>query len=58
VGCNVNDMTDPEKRARLNEIGKEIAEMYPKSNGSIAFDYSYGKLKGVRLDAMWRPDKE
>jgi len=50
-------MNDNEKRARLNEIGKEIAEMYKNTNGSIAFDYSCGKLKGVRLDAKWRPDK-
>lgn len=50
-------MTEQDRRARLNEIGKEIADMYPDSNGSVTFDFSQGKLKGVRTDAKWRPEK-
>lgn len=50
-------MTEKERRIRLNEIGKEIAEMFPSGHGSITFDYSKGELKGVREDAKWRPDK-
>ena len=50
-------MTEQERKLRLNELGKEIAEMFPKSNGSVSFDFSYGKLKGVRTDAKWRPEK-
>lgn len=49
-------MTENEKKARLNEIGKEIAEMNPNVNGSISFDYSQGKLKGVRYEGKWRPE--
>lgn len=51
-------MTEQERRARLNEIGKEVAVMFPKSNGSITFDFSQGDLKGVRTDDKWRPDKK
>ena len=50
-------MTENEKRARLNEIGKEIAEMHPKQNGSIEFDYADGELKGLRRHDKWRPTK-
>ena len=50
-------MTEQERRLRLNELGKEIATMYPKSNGSVTFDYSQGQLKGVRTDDKWRPEK-
>ena len=50
-------MTEQERRLRLNEIGREIAEMDPKSNGSVTFDFSQGKLKGVRTDDKWRPNK-
>lgn len=51
-------MTEQERKLRLNEIGKEIADMYPKSNGSVAFDFSQGHLKGVRTDDKWRPEKD
>lgn len=50
-------MTDPKTKARLNEIGKEIAMMDTKSKGSVIFDICEGKLKGVRTDDKWRPDK-
>lgn len=36
-------MTDNEKRARLNEMGKEIERMYPELHGSVVFDYKNGK---------------
>ena len=49
-------MDEQERRTRLNEIGKEIAGMFPKENGSVTFDYSKGQLKGVRADAKWRPE--
>ena len=48
-------MLDQKKKARLNEVGKEIACMCPKEKGSVIIDYSEGELKGVRFDAMWRP---
>ena len=47
-------MTETEKRARLNEIGKEIAEMYPKRKGSLTFDMVSGSLTGVREKNGWR----
>jgi len=50
-------MTEKERKLRLNELGKEVAGMFPESNGSVSFDFSQGKLKGVRTDAKWRPDK-
>ena len=36
-------MTDPEKRARLNEMRKEIETMYPDLHGSVVFEYKNGK---------------
>jgi len=50
-------MDERERKLRLNEIGKEIAGMHPDSNGSVVFDFSKGKLKGVRTDDKWRPEK-
>jgi len=50
-------MTEKERKLRLNEIGKEVAEMYPNENGSVTFDYNHGKLQGVRTGEMWRPEK-
>ena len=44
-------MTDPEKRARLNEMGKEIAEMYPDLHGSMSFNFKQGKYTNkARMD--------
>ena len=48
-------MNEAQRKARLNEIGKEIAGMYPDSHGSVTFDYGRGDLKGVRQDSKWRP---
>lgn len=39
-------MTENEKLARLNEIGKEIAAMYPELHGSLSFNFQYGKYTG------------
>jgi len=50
-------MTDPEKRARLNEMGKEIAGMFPRRIGSITFDMVQGNLTGVRESNGWRIEK-
>ena len=50
-------MNEQERRTRLDEIGKEVAGMFPDSNGSVIFDYSKGDLKGVRMDEKWRPKK-
>lgn len=50
-------MTEQERKLRLNEIGKEIAGMFPDSKGSVIFDYCESKLKGVRAEDKWRPDK-
>lgn len=36
-------MTDNEKLARLNEMGKEIADMYPNIHGSLSFNFQDGK---------------
>ena len=41
-------MTENEKKARLNEIGKEIAKMYPEIRGSIAFNIHKGSYKGIK----------
>jgi len=43
-------MTDPEKRARLNEIGWEIASMFPTLRGSYSFGIVDGKYKGVKYE--------
>lgn len=48
-------LSEQERRVRLNEIGKEVAEMFPTSNGSVVFNYKQGKLMGVKSDDMWRP---
>jgi len=47
-------MTEPERRARLNEIGKEVAEMHPTKIGSVVFDMVNGILTGVREKNGWR----
>ena len=47
-------MTETEERARLNEIGKKIAKMYPKRIGSLTFDMVSGSLTGVREMNGWR----
>lgn len=39
-------MTENEKLARLNEIGKEIAGMYPALHGSVSFNFQNGKYTG------------
>ena len=41
-------MTEQERRARLNEIGKEIARMYPDVKGSITFNIHEGTYKGIK----------
>jgi hypothetical protein len=43
-------MTDPEKRARLNEIGWEIASMYPEQRGCYVFGIVDGTYKGVKYE--------
>lgn len=48
-------MTEPEKRARLNEMGKEIGTMYPHRHGSFSFDFVGGKFNGLRIEERWRP---
>jgi len=50
-------MEEQKRRLRLNEIGKEVASLFPKSKGSVIFDFVQGELKGVRADDKWRPDK-
>jgi len=47
-------MTESERRARLNEIGKEVAAMHPKKIGSVVFDMVNGILTGVREKNGWR----
>lgn len=39
-------MTENEKLARLNEMGKEIAGMYPDLHGSMSFNFQDGKYTG------------
>ena len=39
-------MTENEKRARLNEYGKDMARMYPDLHGSISFNFQDGKYTG------------
>ena len=40
-------MTDTEKRARLNEIGWELALTYPEKRGCYKFGLFDGVYKGV-----------
>lgn len=46
----ISGMTENEKRARLNEIGWELALMYPERTGTIKFGVFDGKYKGVNYD--------
>ena len=39
-------MTENEKLARLNEMGKEIAAMYPELHGTLSFNFQNGKYTG------------
>ena len=43
-------MTELEKRARLNEIGWELAAMYPKQRGNYIFGIVDGVYKGVKFE--------
>ena len=47
-------MTEQQRRTRLNEIGKEVAEMHPEKIGSVSFDMVNGTLTGVREADGWR----
>lgn len=47
-------MDESRKKARLKEIGKEIAEMFPERVGSITFDMVKGRFTGVREENNWR----
>jgi hypothetical protein len=47
-------MTEIERKARLNEIGKDVAAMHPEKVGSITFDMVYGRFTGVREENNWR----
>jgi hypothetical protein len=48
-------MTEQEKNRRLDEIGREVVKMFPDKNGSITFDFSNGKLAGIRDEFRRRP---
>ena len=50
-------MNEQERRLRLNELGKEIAEMHPNKIGAVTFDMVNGKLTGVREGNGWRTGK-
>ncbi len=41
-------MTENEKKTRLNEIGKEIAKMYPDVRGCVTFNIHKGTYKGIK----------
>lgn len=41
-------MTENEKIVRLDEIGKEIAEMYPNRRGGFTFKIHEGVFKGIK----------
>ena len=43
-------MTDPEKKARLNEIGWGLAAMFPEQRGNYVFGVVDGKYKGVKFE--------
>lgn len=43
-------MTENEKKARLNEMGWEIAGMFPNQRGSYVFGVVDGAYKGVRYE--------
>ena len=42
----ISKMTENEKRARLNEYGKDMARMYPDLHGAISFNFQEGKYTG------------
>jgi hypothetical protein len=50
-----NKMTEQEKNRRLDEIGREVVKMFPDKNGSVTFDFSNGKLAGIRDEFRRRP---
>lgn len=43
-------MTETEKRARLNEIGWEMAGMFPDQRGQYVFGIIDGVYKGVKYE--------
>ena len=43
-------MTENEKLARLNEMGWEIASMFPNRRGQYTFGVFDGKYKGVKYE--------
>ena len=43
-------MTENEKRARLNEMGWEIADMFPEQRGKYTFGVFDGVYKGVQYE--------
>jgi hypothetical protein len=50
-----NKMTEQERNKRLDEIGREIVKMFPGKSGSVTFDFSNGKLAGIRDEYRRRP---
>jgi hypothetical protein len=48
-------MTEQERNKRLDEIGREIVKMFPGKSGSVTFDFSNGKLAGIRDEYRRRP---
>ena len=50
-------MTENEKRARLNEVGWELADTYPERRGNFVFGIVDGKYKGVKYEDNIPPGK-
>jgi hypothetical protein len=43
-------VTEQERKSRLNEIGWEIASMFPSQRGCYVFGIVDGKYKGVKYE--------
>jgi len=50
-------MTENEKRARINEIGWELASMFPEQRGGWLIGVFDGKYKGAEFKDNYPPGK-
>lgn len=48
-------MTEQELNDQLDELGREVADLYPNKRGAVIFDVSEGELKGIRFEFKRRP---
>jgi len=48
-------MLEEELKDALDELGREVADMYPGKYGSVIFDIKDGELDGIREEFRRRP---